>query len=124
MIKEFLRAVQLSFKTSQNSFRLRFLQETAHELANDLSIEMPEMDDIRRNQIATLRTYRNTVQHWLNNHPDIDSNIWGLEIAQQLYDKSILLIQIGEKIIYDDIQPDQAETAEPGSGIIEAGTAT
>jgi len=127
---EFLKAAHLSFKICQNGFRLRFLRELAHESANDLSIgrvatEADQIDDPLdneiRNQIATLRTYRNTIDHWLSKHPDIDSNIWCFETAQKLYEKSLLLIQIGEKIIYGDIQTNkETVTTEPSSGIAEA----
>ena len=127
---EFLKAARLSFKISQNSFRLRLLRELAHEMANELSlqtvtreIENDPVENEIRNQIATLRTYRNTIDHWLKRHPDIDSNIWPLDRALELFEKSTLLIQMGDKIIYGDIQSSQAQSAtESSSGIAPART--
>lgn len=87
-----LKAFWISFKVARNAQRLIFLLDLVREWGMERELTAA--------QRSILTTYCNMVNRFLSEHPYLDSNIWPLAQARQLFRRSAALIVIGERIIY------------------------
>lgn len=93
-IFDWFKGAWLSFRVSQNARRLGFLRGTAA-----LMSENQHLDHESR---ITLEMCCNVIEHYLAKRPNLDSSIFPLAKAQNLFQESTTLIQIVEAIVYAD----------------------